>query len=59
MAFNCGVAGSFFGVEGFCLGKPLVVVPMLRLWRALMAEKRVSIVLTLTSFCRAISPALT
>jgi hypothetical protein len=60
MAFSCcGSARSFLGVEGFCFENPLVVVLMLRLCRFLMAEKRVSMVLILTSLFRAISPALT
>jgi hypothetical protein len=59
MAFSGEVVASLFGVEGFRLVKPLVVVPMFKLCRFLMAEKRVSIVLTLISFWRAISPTLT
>ena len=46
------------GVEGFGLVKPIVVVLMFKLCRFLMAQNRVSIVLTLISFWRAISPTL-
>lgn len=59
MAFSGEVVESPIGVEGFCLVKPVVVVLMFKPCRFLMAEKRVSIVLTLLFFLRAISPTLT